>query len=227
MRRALRLDATAVLHTIVEVPARKGHLISLAAHDEVEVVNTFGGQVVDTWAFPLEDSNEYMSMEHSRVAHYRLAFRPGDTLYSDRWRPVLSIVRDTSPGVHDTLCPACSEMSYRKFYGSTERHDNCSDNLRDEFRRIGRSLPRVPTPWNLFMETVVVDNSRLEDRPSRARPGDLVHLRAETDCLFAVSACPQDIVPINGKGVPPRGVALHVHARAQNAGPPSTGNERT
>jgi len=31
-----------------------------------------------------------------------------------------------------------------------------------------------------------------------SRPGDYVTLRAEMDCVLAFSACPQDIVPING-----------------------------
>lgn len=194
----------------VEVPARKGRLIVLNRGDEVEVVNTHGGQVVDTWAFPVDEPAEYMSMEHSRVAHYRLTFRPGDTLYTDRWRPILHFVADTSPGIHDTLCPACSEMSYRKFYGCDDRHDNCSDNLREAFAGIGRPLGRIPTPWNLFMETVVEQDDLLKDYPSSAAAGDLVRLRAEMDCLFAVSACPQDILSINGVGIPPRGVTLRV-----------------
>ena len=31
-----------------------------------------------------------------------------------------------------------------------------------------------------------------------SRPGDSVTLRAEMDCVVAFSACPQDILPING-----------------------------
>ena len=200
--------------TTIDVPARQGRLVALRQGDEVDVVNIHGGQVVDTWAFPLDDSAEYMSMEHSRIAHYRLSFRPGNTLFTDGWRPILHFLADTSPGVHDTLCPACSAMSYRKFYGCDDRHDNCSDNLRAAFAKIGRPLGRIPTPWNLFMETVVEDNDRLRDHPSRTAAGEYVRLRAEMDCLFAVSACPQDIVPINGIGIPPRGVALRLYPHA-------------
>ena len=32
-----------------------------------------------------------------------------------------------------------------------------------------------------------------------SRPGDYVLLRAEMDCVVAMSACPQDLLPINGK----------------------------
>jgi hypothetical protein len=31
-----------------------------------------------------------------------------------------------------------------------------------------------------------------------SKPGDHVVLRAEMDCIVAMSACPQDILPING-----------------------------
>jgi uncharacterized protein YcgI (DUF1989 family) len=35
--------------------------------------------------------------------------------------------------------------------------------------------------------------------PPTTKPGDFVTLRAELDCVVAMSACPQDILPINGK----------------------------
>lgn len=197
----------------IEVPARQARMVELAAGDAVDVVNTHGGQVVDTWAFPMDAPDEYMSMEHSRILHYRMTFRPGDALCTDSWRTILTFVEDTSPGVHDTLCPACCEPSYRIFYGHEGYHDNCADNLRAAFARIGKSPPRVPTPWNLFMETVVKCNDRLEDNPSRTAPGQYVRLRAEMDCLFAVSACPQDLIIINGTDGIPRGVALRIQRR--------------
>lgn len=194
----------------IEVPARQGRMVELAAGDTVDVVNTHGGQVVDTWAFPLDAPDEYMSMEHSRILHYRMTFRPGDALCTDGWRTILTFIKDTSPGIHDTLCPACCEPSYRIFYDHKGYHDNCADNLRAAFRQIGRTPPRIPTPWNLFMETVIRDNDLLEDNPSRTAAGQYVRLRAEMDCLFVVSACPQDLIVINGTDGVPRNVALRI-----------------
>ncbi len=195
---------------LIEVPARQGRVVALKAGEEVAVVNTHGGQVVDTWAFPLDAPDEYLSMEHSRILHYRLTFRPGDRLCTDTWRPILLFLEDSSPGVHDTLCPACCEASYRIFYGHEGYHDNCSDNLRRELAKHGRTIGRIPTPWNLFMETVVEENSLLKDYPSRTGPGQYVRLRAELDCLFAVSACPQDIIVINGSDGVPRDIQLRI-----------------
>jgi len=195
------------------VPARTARLVELSAGDTVDVVNLHGGQVVDTWAFLAEDPAEYMSMEHSRIVHYRLGFRPGDTLCTQTWRPILHFLEDTSPGVHDTLCPACCAPSYRIFYGHEGYHENCSDNLAALFAARGLDLPRVPTPWNLFMETVVRPDMTLQDNPGRTPPGAHVRLRAEAGCLFAVSACPQDLIVINGSDGVPRDIELRVHRR--------------
>jgi hypothetical protein len=39
--------------------------------------------------------------------------------------------------------------------------------------------------------------------PPRSRPGDLVRLRAETGLILVLSACPQDLVPVNGAAQQP------------------------
>jgi uncharacterized protein YcgI (DUF1989 family) len=41
-------------------------------------------------------------------------------------------------------------------------------------------------------------DGRLEFAPPLSRPGDLVRFRAERDLLLVLSACPQDLVPVNG-----------------------------
>ena len=192
----------------IAVAARSAHVLRLAVGDRIDVINSEGAQVVDTWAFPLGDEYEYLSMEHSRVAHYRLGFVRGDVLYTNQWRPILQVMEDRSPGIHDTLCPACCAASYVQFYGHEGYHANCTDNLHQVLATQGKTLPTTPTPWNLFMHTVVEQDRVMKDYPSQARPGDYVSLRAEMNCLFAVSACPQDILPINGVDARPRGIEL-------------------
>jgi uncharacterized protein YcgI (DUF1989 family) len=56
---------------------------------------------------------------------------------------------------------------------------------------------------NLFMNIPVVDGDRIEFRPPVSTPGSHVALRAEMDCILAFSACPQDMVPINGIAMRP------------------------
>jgi len=47
-----------------------------------------------------------------------------------------------------------------------------------------------------------------------SRPGDRIAFRAEMDLLLVLSACPQDITPINGEERTPRDVQLLVRPRA-------------
>jgi hypothetical protein len=73
----------------------------------VEVINTHGEQVVDTWAFSRNDLGEFLSNEHTRAHTLHMTPRPGDILRSNRRRPILTLIEDTSGGVHDTLIAAC------------------------------------------------------------------------------------------------------------------------
>ncbi len=74
----------------------------------------------------------------------------------------------------------------------------------------GRALPFTPSPWNLFMLAPVVDNRRIEYIRPTAKPGDYVEMVAETDCLMAFSACPDDVYPINGGDGKPRDAHVEI-----------------
>jgi uncharacterized protein len=182
---------------MIEIPARQGIAVRLRKGQTVRIVNTRGQQVVDTWAFTAEDLREFMSMEHSRVAIGRIIPGIGDTLVTNRRRPILTMIEDTSGGIHDTLFAACDRWRYQQL-GCTEYHDNCTDNLAAGLAAIGLTPPETPAPLNLFMNIPVVDGNRVEIRPPVSTPGSYVLFRAEIDCIAAFSACPQDLVPING-----------------------------
>ena len=93
--------------SLITIPARRGKAAYVAAGQTVTVINTHGEQVVDTWAFNRHDMAEFMSMEHSRATHHHLTPHVGDTLLTNRRRPILTLIEDTSGGVHDTLIAAC------------------------------------------------------------------------------------------------------------------------
>ena len=180
------------------IPARRGKAAFAAAGQKIKVVNTHGQQVVDTWAFAREDPSEFMSMEHTRATLVKLMPVLGDHLYTNRRRPILTLVEDTSPGVHDTLMAACDDYRY-KLLGCTEYHDNCTDNLAAAMREIGLEAAETPSPLNLFMNIPWSSEGTLAFEPPLSRPGDYVVLEAKLDLVIAFSACPQDILPVNGK----------------------------
>ena len=183
--------------TLITIPARRGKAALVAAGQHVKVVNTHGQQVVDTWAFRNHDMTEFMSMEHSRTSIGRTMPVQGQSMVTNRRRPILTVVEDTSGGIHDTLLAACDRYRY-ELLGCAEYHDNCTDNLAAALAELGLASPETPSPWNLFMNIPVGPDGVLAIEPPVSGPGDYVLLRAEMDCVVAFSACPQDLVPING-----------------------------
>ncbi|MBN9246387.1 MAG: urea carboxylase-associated family protein [Hyphomicrobium sp.] len=179
-----------------QLPARKGRAVALNAGHSIRIVNTHGHQVVDTWAFNAQDLGEFLSMEHMRAAIDRIRPKPGDKLVTNKRRPILTLVEDTSPGVHDTFIAACDIYRYQSL-GCTDYHDNCADNLRAGMAGIGLTPPEVPSPLNLWMNIPIKSDGSIGWEEPVSKPGDYVVLKAEMDCVVAMSACPQDIVRIN------------------------------
>jgi hypothetical protein len=183
---------------IVTIPARRGMAARVAAGQRIRVINTHGSQVVDTWAFSARDATEWMSMEASRAWFLRLAAAVGDTFVTNQRRPILTLVEDTSGGAHDTLIAPCDAPRYR-LLGVEGHHDNCRDNLHAALAALGVTVPATPSPLNLFMNIPWTADGRLAWGEPVSTPGSYVLFRAEMDLVVAFSACPQDILPINGR----------------------------
>lgn len=192
------------------VPARQGRAVRVAKGQSITVINTHGTQVCDFWAFSAANPNEFMSWEHARGVLSRVVPRVGDALFSNRRRPIMTMTEDTSSGVHDTIIAACDLFRYVNL-GVEEYHDNCSDNLRLALMAIGQRAPEVPQPFNIWMNIPVNRDWSIDWLPPTSSPGDRVTLRAEMDCIAVMSACPQDMVPINGADMNPMELHFEVH----------------
>ncbi len=183
----------------ITIPAGHGRALQLRAGQTVRLINTHGTQVVDCWAWNVRDLDEHMSMEASRVWSQRLNPIRGDSFVTNYRNPILTLVEDTSPGVHDTFMAACDCHRYRRL-GVEGYHRNCLDNMFEALAGIGLVAPRpILASFNIFMNIAVqADGRSLLTAPTPGRAGDHIGLRAEMDCVIAFSACPQDIVPIQG-----------------------------
>lgn len=192
------------------IPARQGRAMRVQKGQLLSVINSDGSQIGDFWAFAEGDCNEYLSMEHLRPTLQRISPRPGDALVTNRRRPILTLVEDTSPGVHDTLVASCDVHRYTQL-GHQGYHDNCTDNLRMALGAIGLRPTSVPCPLNLWMNTPVVENGAMEWRPPVSAQGDHVLFRAELDAVVVISCCPMDLLPINGEDAQPRALEVLLH----------------
>jgi uncharacterized protein YcgI (DUF1989 family) len=178
------------------LPAREGRAVRVERGQALQIINTFGSQVVDFWAFDAAEPNTYLSMQHTRAVLSRLTPRAGDVLV-DNWRePMLAFETDTSLGVHDTVIPPCDPARYAKL-GCAGDHASCADNLRQALEAIGLAAPLCPASFNLWMNIPVLPNGDLEWRETVSKPGDSVVFRALIDCVMVMSACPQDVIRIN------------------------------
>jgi hypothetical protein len=193
--------------TLIDVPAREGRGVRVAAGQSFRVIDVEGGQVADTFAFRADDVSEYHSAEHTRVHVNRLFPRPGEHFVTNHRRPILLLESDDTPGIHDMLCAACDPERYTGL-GVEGRHASCQENLQKAMAELGQPAIEIPQPINLFMNIPVLDGGAIGWEPAPTKAGDSVTLRAEMDCYVVVSACPQDIVQINAKNPTPVAIEL-------------------
>lgn len=199
---AISSDGTPKLEHTYTIEARSGKAVRLEKGQYLTIVNPSGHQVCDFWAFAADDVNEYTSMEHLRTALGSIFPKVGDGITSNLRRDLVTITKDTSPGVHDTLIAACDHARYQEL-GCEEYHDNCTDNLRQAMIAIGQEAPAVPAPFNIWMNVPIGPDGRTQFAPPVSKPGDYITFRAEVDLIAVMSACPQDITAVNGEGTKP------------------------
>ena len=193
-----------------EVP--EGHLIEIIAPE--------GPQVADTWAFALPGLDEFMSTEHTRSCLDRLTPSVGEAFYSNRRRPILAVVGDTSPGCHDLLLSACDVGRYT-LLGHQGHHANCAENFSAALGEMGLTAPELPSPVNVFENVTIDADGTLHIVPPRVRPGESLTLRAEFDLVVVVSACPMDIVLTNGLDRRPKPIDISVMPANESLGSPA------
>lgn len=182
------------------IPARSGAFAKLTKGQKIKIINTHGKQVIDTWAFTQTSPLSYMSMSHTRASLLKLIPSVGDTLVSNTRQPMLTIIEDTTPGVHDTLFAACDKYRYQQL-GVAGYHDSCTDNLHKAAKNAGLDIgEQTPDPLNLFMN-IPVDmgqkGGKMGTEPPVSEKGQYVSFQAECDLVVVMSACPQDLVPVN------------------------------
>ncbi|KAF2113646.1 hypothetical protein BDV96DRAFT_578159 [Lophiotrema nucula] len=209
------------------ITARRGSHVHLSASQRLRITNPSGHQVVDLWAFPLSPLvPTWLSTSQSRQKFGRITPTIDSTFVDTHRNPVLTLIEDTSPGVHDMLYPACDDHRYTE--QGAEGHDSCAQNLRTELAAFVTSISPeqkqfyslselenkikvwgwTPEPLNVFMNVSVIGETVGERDGAQTKmlsvqkpvceAGDYVVLRAEVECLVVMSACPNDLLDTNG-----------------------------
>jgi uncharacterized protein len=152
-------------------------------------------------------------MEHTRTALGRIYVEKGDILVTNRRRSLIEIVEDTSPGVHDILIACCDHARYQQL-GASNYHDNCADNFRMSLMAINVPIKHVPSPFNIWMNIPVSGKQGGYTWEALASSkGDFIKLAAHEDCIVVMSACPQDMTPVNGIGILPSKLEFELESK--------------
>lgn len=166
-----------------------GRAIELDVGDELIVLDPMGQQVSDLTAFARDDLDEYLSSGRSIDYASKLWLSTGDVLYSNRSRPMFTIVEDTC-GRHDFTLTPCSKRMFELLYGETEGRPGCEGNLAMALAPYGIGIDRIPVAFNIFMHVAVDANTgAIEVRPPLSKGGDFVRLRAQMPLVVALTAC--------------------------------------
>lgn len=190
------------LLTETVVAARTGQAFLVKKGQQIRVIEVEGGQIGDFVVFNAQNLRERFSQARTKANQGKIRITTGDKLYSKSNTVLLTIVEDTY-GIHDLQYGMCSRWvfesrDYQGFASTLEVGGplgrpswGCWENLTEALKAWQIPPEDIPDPLNLF-QTVEVDvkTGRMGIVPGRSKPGDFVTLRAEIDCLTALSACP-------------------------------------
>lgn len=167
---------------------QSGTAFELRAGQHLRVIDVEGEQVADLTAFNAADKAEWLSSGRSIDYANRIYLTKGDILYSNRSRPMFTIVED-DVGRHDFLLTPCSPETFQIIYGNSDPHPSCFGNLSRHLAPFGITPDMIPTTFNIFMNVEVDAKGELKILPPPSKAGDSIVLRAEMDLIVGLTAC--------------------------------------
>jgi uncharacterized protein YcgI (DUF1989 family) len=154
----------------------------------LRVIDLEGEQVADLTTFGRPDAAEWLSSGRSIDYANKIYLTIGDLLYSNRSRPMLTIIAD-DVGRHDFLLTPCSPETFQIIYRDEKYHPSCFENLATNLKAFGVTPDAVPTTFNIFMNVEIDPNGELSILPPKSKPGDSITFRAEMDLIVGLTAC--------------------------------------
>jgi uncharacterized protein YcgI (DUF1989 family) len=176
----------------IHLAPQTGCAVPVARGQHLRITDPQGEQVSDLISFSREDPAEWLSSGRTIDYANTIYVTTGHVLYSNRSRPMWTIVEDTV-GRHDFLLTPCSPETFTILYKTTGHHPSCFENLAGALREHGIAPDSIPTTLNVFMNVDVLPSGELKILPPRSRPGDHVLLRAEMDLIVGVTACSAEL----------------------------------
>ena len=174
------------------LPPQTGTALLVRRGQLLRIIDPTGEQVSDLTSFSHDDPSEWLSSGRTIDYANTIYLTTGHVLYSNRSRPMWSILEDTV-GRHDFLLTPCSPDTFTIIYKTTAHHPSCFENLVRHLEPFGILPDAIPTTLNVFMNVVVKPDGALDILPPRSRAGDYLLLRAEMDLIVGVTACSAEL----------------------------------
>ena len=194
------------LQKSIHLEPQTGGALIVRSGELLKVIDPTGEQVSDLTSFALDDRSEWLSSGRTIDYANTIYLTTGHKLYSNRSRPMWTIVEDTV-GRHDFLLTPCSPETFAILYGTTGHHPNCFENLCSHLAQYGIAPDAIPTTLNIFMNVEVQASGEIAIGAPRSRAGDYLLLRAEMDLIVGVTACSAELS--NNGTFKPIDVELH------------------
>jgi hypothetical protein len=182
----------------------------VAAGARLRIVDLAGRQGVDFLCYNADDPEERYNAPNTIKAATTLSLGEGTVLYSDRARPLMTIVADSCGG-HDTIGGCCSAWSNEMLYG-VAGVPGCRENFLKALAEHGLGWRDIVPNINFFCSVPVYPDGALAPTVfvgGRSRAGDYVELSAEMPVLAVISNCPQVNNPCNDGAPTPIRVVVH------------------
>jgi len=174
--------------SLLHLAPQSGIAFTLEKGQRIRVIDVEGEQVSDLVCFAQNDTDEHFSSGRTIDYNGKLFLTTGDMLYSNRSRPMLTIVAD-QVGNHPCLYAPCSQEMFEIAYGASGPHPNCLDNLNTNLAVYGLHAHHIAAPFNIFLNVSISQQGELGILPPRSKAGDTIELQAEMDLIVGLTAC--------------------------------------
>ena len=196
----------------IVIPPR-GKMAREVKHGEtLRIVDVEGQQVGDFVAFNLHNLDEKFWLSNTIRLNKTVYLSIGHTLYSELSQPMFTITADTC-GRHDLLAGSCNAEIDKVRYNA-DQHYGCVENFVAALSPYGLVRKDIPHSFNIFMNCPIGADGHYEIIEPTSKAGDYIDLRAEMNCLIALSNCPQDLNPCNSGELKPLKVFIYASKSA-------------
>jgi uncharacterized protein len=203
-----RCDVPKLVQDIL-IPGGEARAFVVRRGETFRLSQVEGEQVADVIFF---NANDYRESFHAGHTVYMACLEGTGNikrvthLYSKPPREnVMLTVTDDPNGIHFAyIGTRCSRLIYRmRDKVDAPPHRTCQDNLAEAIVPYGLTPDDVPDVFNIWMNVDIDANGRFVVKPPTVKRDDYIDMRAEMDCLIAVSACPSDRAAVNNFRIKP------------------------